>query len=163
MVLVIGDRSMCRVMRVHRSGFYAWLRRPVSNRSMEEQRLLWLVRESYIASGKSYGSPRVHRDLMETGERCGVKRVARLMNTCGLKALRSYKRPRYCAGKPSITSPNRLKQVFAVQTPNEAWVTDITYIRTYEGWLYLAVVIDLLSRMVIGWSIFAYVGKGVGA
>jgi putative transposase len=105
-----------------------------------------------MASGKSYGSPRVHRDLMETGERCGVKRVARLMNTGGLKALRSYKRPRYCAGKPSITSPNRLKQVFAVQTPNEAWVTDITYIRTYEGWLYLAVVIDLLSRMVIGWS-----------
>jgi len=143
---------MCRILGVHRSGFYAWLKMPISDRSKEDQHLLRLVRESYIASGKSYGSPRVHSDLMEMGERCGVKRVARLMRADALKAHRSYKRPRYTAGKPSIVSPNRLKQVFVVQTQNEAWVTDITYIRTYEGWLYLAVVIDLQSRMVVGWS-----------
>lgn len=144
--------AMCRVLGVHRSGFYAWLKMPVSDRSKEDHRLLGFVRESHMASGKSYGSPRVHRDLMEMGERCGVKRVARLMRSEGLKAHRGYKRPRYVAGKPASVAPNRLKQVFATQTPNEAWVTDITYIRTYEGWLYLAVVIDLRSRMVVGWS-----------
>jgi putative transposase len=153
--------AMCRVLRVHRSGFYAWLRRPISNRSKEDQRLLELVRESYIASDKSYGSPRVHLDLREIGERCGVKRVARLMIADGLKAHRSYKRPCYTAGKPSIVAPNRLKQVFTVKTQNEAWVTDITYIRTYEGWLYLAVVIDLLSRMVVGWSMKSTLARGL--
>lgn len=143
---------MCRVLGVHRSGFYAWLKSPVSDRGKEDERILCFVRESYLASGKSYGSPRVHRDLMEMGGRCGVKRVARLMRRAGLKAVRGYKRPRYVAGRPASVVPNRLRQVFTTLTTDEAWVTDITYIRTYEGWLYLAVVIDLRSRMVIGWS-----------
>jgi putative transposase len=89
---------------------------------------------------------------MEMGEHTGENRVARLMRKEGISPRRSYKRRRYSHGRPSNVVPNRLKQVFAATTPNEAWVTDITYIRTHEGWLYLAVVLDLHSRMIVGWS-----------
>ena len=99
-----------------------------------------------------YGSPRIDHDLREAGTRCGVKRVARLMRQIQLKSVRGYKRPRHKACKPAIAAPNRLGQQFTFAAPDQAWVTDITYIRTYEGWLYLAVVIDLYSRAVIGWS-----------
>jgi len=111
-----------------------------------------LIREFYLASGGSYGSPRIHKDLMEQGESCSENRVARLMRKHGLKALRGYKKSRRKYGKPSVLVPNRLEQYFSVASPDQAWVTDITYIRTHEGWLYLAVVLDLYSRMVIGWS-----------
>lgn len=83
---------------------------------------------------------------------CGKKRVARLMQAAKLRSVRGYKRPRYRAGKPAVAAPNRLRRQFTVAHPDQAWVTDITYIRTYEGWLYLAVVIDLYSRTVVGWS-----------
>jgi putative transposase len=142
---------MCRVLRVHRSGFYAWLKSPLSNRDREDKRLLRLIRESFLQSGGTYGSPRVYKDLMEMGEHTGENRVARLMRKESISPRRRYKR-RYSSGRPSNVVPNRLKQVFAATAPNEAWVTDITYIRTHEGWLYLAVVLDLHSRMVIGWS-----------
>jgi len=131
---------MCRVLKVHRSGFYAWLRCPQSERAMEDRRLLGLIRESYLASGASYGSPRVHEDLLELGERCGEKRVARLMRSHRIQAQRGYKKPRHKYGKPSVVAPNMLGQQFGVAAPDYAWVTDITYLRTYEGWLYLAVV-----------------------
>lgn len=143
---------MCRVLRVHRSGFYAWCKRPESDRSREDRRLLKLIRESYIASGKVYGSPRVFRDLRETGECCGQRRVERLMKQNGLKAIIGYKKPRHQYGTPSIVFPDKLEQNFDFTKPDEAWVTDITYIRTYEGWLYLAAVMDLYSRMIVGWS-----------
>jgi putative transposase len=143
---------MCRVLRVQRSGFYAWLKRPLSERVKENRRLIELIRKSYLASGGSYGSPRIHKDLVEAGETCSENRVARLMRKHGLKALRGYKRPRHKYGKPSVLMPNRLGQQFTVESPDQAWATDITYIRTYEGWLYLAVVLDLYSRMVVGWS-----------
>jgi putative transposase len=143
---------MCRVMRVHRSGFYAWLDHPQSRRASEDEILVGLIRTAYAASGGIYGSPRVHRDLREQGELCGENRVARLMRQHRIRALRGYKRP-YCkAGRPSVVSPNLLQQSFTVSAPDMSWATDITYIRTYEGWLYLAVVIDLYSRMVVGWS-----------
>ena len=144
---------MCRVLRIHRSGFYAWLKEPLSGRAKDNLRLLGTIRASYLASGGIYGSPRIHRDLLEAGERCGENRVARLMREHGLRALRGYKKPRVkSGGKLAVIAPNRLEQQFAAHSPDQTWVTDITYLRTHEGWLYLAVVIDLHSRMVVGWS-----------
>jgi putative transposase len=143
---------MCRVLRVQRSGFYAWLRQPLSDRGREDLRLLGLIRSFYAESGRLYGSPRIHKDLKEFGEHCGEKRVARLMHQDGIRAQRGYMRPRHKSGPPAVVAPDRVKRQFSIAQPNQVWVTDITYIRTYEGWLYLAVVIDLFSRCVVGWS-----------
>jgi putative transposase len=104
------------------------------------------------ASGGVYGSLRVCGDLREAGEGCSKHRVAKIMRLHKIKALRGYKAPRRVAGRPSIIAPNRLQRQFTVDTPDHAWVTDITYIRTWQGWLYLAVVLDLYSRKVVGWS-----------
>lgn len=147
--------SMCRVLRVQRSGYYAWKARPKSVRALADETLLVNIKQSFENSHGIYGSPRVHRDLREDGVLCGEKRVARLMQQAQLRSVRGYKRPRYKAGKPAATAPNRLQREFTVALPDQVWVTDITYIRTYEGWLYLTVVIDLYSRMVVGWSMNA--------
>jgi len=144
--------TMCRVLRASRSGFYQWLHQPLSNRAIEDQRLLGLIRASYAASGGVYGAPRVFLDLREVGEICGRHRVARIMRVNKIKALRGYKAPRHIVGRPSIITPNRLQREFTVARPDCAWVTDITYIRTWQGWLYLAVVMDLFARKVVGWS-----------
>ncbi|HDB7619045.1 IS3 family transposase [Pseudomonas aeruginosa] len=144
--------TMCRVLKVERSGYYAWLAKPRSARSIEDARLLKLIEEAYLASGGVYGSRNIHRDLIEAGERVGKHRVARLMRENGLRSVRSPQRRRYKTGKPSVVAPNRLQRQFTVPEPDHAWVTDITYLRTAEGWLYLAVVLDLYSRAVIGWS-----------
>jgi putative transposase len=144
--------AMCRLLRVHRSGFYAWMKTPQSRRAIEDERILRKIRTSYQASEGVYGSPRIHRDLREDGERCGEQKVARLMRFNGLRAIRGYKKPRYRVGKPAMVAPNRLEQNFSVAAPDRVWTTDITYIRTFEGWLYLAVVVDLYSRIVVGWS-----------
>jgi putative transposase len=143
---------MCRVLRMHRSGFYAWRKTPQSQRAQEDERIMKKIRTSYQASDGVYGSPRVHRDLREDGERCGEHRVARLMRINSLRAIRGYKKPRYRVGKPALVAPNRLEQNFSADAPDRVWATDITYIRTFEGWLYLAVVVDLYSRIVVGWS-----------
>ncbi len=143
---------MYRVLRIARAGFYQWLHKPVSDREKENSRLLKLVRDSYAASRGVYGALRVFGDLREAGETCGKHRVARLMRAHKIKALRGYKAPRPIAGRPSLIAANHLNREFSVDSPNRVWVTDITYIRTYEGWLYLAVVLDLFSRQVIGWS-----------
>jgi putative transposase len=137
---------------VSKSGFYAWVHEPLSPRAIENERLLGLIRESYIASGRIYGSPRVFLDLREAGEFVGHNRVARIMREHGIRAIRGYKTPRNVVSMPSIIAPNRLQRQFTVERPDVAWVTDITYIRTWEGWLYLAVVMDLHNRMIIGWS-----------
>jgi putative transposase len=144
--------SMCRVLQVQRSGYYAWRSCPQSHRQQVDTALLVQIKQSFDDSHGIYGSPRVHRDLREVGMYCGQKRVARLMHQAQLRSLRGYKRPRYKAGRPASTAPNLLQRQFTFDHPDQAWVTDITYIRTYEGWLYLAVVIDLYSRMVVGWS-----------
>ena len=144
--------TMCRVLKVSRSGFYAWLHKPLSSRAIEDQRLLALIRASYAASSGVYGAPRVFLDLREAGETCGRHRIARIMRTNKIKALRGYKAPRSIAGRPSIIAPNKLQRQFAVDRADRAWVTDITYIRTWQGWLYLAVVMDLYSRKIVGWS-----------
>lgn len=143
---------MCRVLSVHPSGFYQWLNKPLSDRTIEDLRLLSLIRSSYAASGGVYGSRRVFLDLREMGEGCGVHRVAKIMRINKIKALRGYKAPRQIVGRPSIITPNRLERAFTVAKPDQAWVTDITYIRTWQGWLYLAVVVDLYARKVVGWS-----------
>ena len=143
---------MCRVLQVARAGFYQWLHKPLSDRAIEDQRLVGIIRNSYAASGGVYGSRRVFGDLREAGETCGKNRVERLMRANKIKAIRGYKAPRHIAGRPSLISPNRLNREFTVHGPNQAWVTDITYIRTWQGWLYLVVVLDLYARKVVGWS-----------
>lgn len=147
-----ATRNLCRMMKVHRSGYYAWIAQPKSLRQKNDERLLGLIKQYWIESGCVYGYRKIHLDLREHGETCGPNRVARLMKQAGLKAQVGYKKPRYKGGKPAIIAKNHLNQDFDVQEPNQVWVTDITYIRTYEGWLFLAVVIDLFSRQVIGWS-----------
>lgn len=152
---------MCRVLKVARSGFYNWLHKPLSDRAIENQQLLVLIRASYAASSGVYGSRRVFLDLREAGQSCGRHRVARIMRVNKIKAVRGYKTPRVIAGRPSIIAPNRLKREFTVDQPDRAWVTDITYLRTWQGWLYLAVVLDLYSRKVVGWSMQPTLAKSL--
>lgn len=144
---------MCRVLGVHPSGYYAWLKQPVSVRAKEDRRLTGLIKQSWLESGAVYGYRKVTTDLRDLGERCSRHRVARLMKLAGLRAQVGYgRRPKPRGGQPATVAPNRLQRQFAVDAPNTHWVTDITYIRTHEGWLFLAVVLDLFSRRVVGWS-----------
>jgi len=144
--------TLCRVLDVARSGYYAWLKHPLSLRAQEDARLLRLIRASFTASQGIYGAPRVFLDLREAGETCSKHRVARLMRENRLRALHGYRTRRWSVGKPAVLIPNLLQRQFTVTRPNKAWVTDLTYIRTWEGWLYLAVVMDLFSRRIVGWS-----------
>ena len=129
---------------------------PQSACAKDDQRLLGLIKHSWLESGGVYGYRKIHDDLSEVGEDCGRHRVARLMRLEGLRSQTGYRRrPGKYGGKPAVASPNLLRRQFDVVEPNKVWVTDITYIRTYEGWLYLAVVLDLFSRQVIGWSMKA--------
>jgi putative transposase len=144
--------TMCRVLEVARSGYYAWLKEPVSDRAQEDVRLLRLIRASFAASHGVYGSPPVFLDLREAGETCSKHRVARLMRLDNIKARYGYRTRNSSAPKLSALIPNILERNFNVSKPNQAWVTDITYIRTWQGWLYLPVVMDLFSRKIVGWS-----------
>lgn len=145
-------QTMCRALEVTRSGYYAWRQQPVSDRAREDARLLRLIRASYTASHGIYGSPRVFLDLREAGETCSKHRVARLMRLNKIKALHGYRTRRQSGHKPSLIAPDLVKRNFDVIRPNKVWVSDITYIRTWQGWLYLAVVMDLFSRLIIGWA-----------
>lgn len=139
-------------MDVHPSGYYAWKAQPASPRRQEDQRLQGLIKQFWLESGGVYGYRKIASDLRDLGERCGKHRVYRLMRQEGLRAQVGYRRRSGHYGKPAVVAENQLAQNFTVAAPNQAWVTDITYIRTHEGWLYLAVVLDLFSRQVIGWS-----------
>jgi len=146
-------RRLCPTLKVHPSGYYAWLAEPQSARAKEDHRLLGLIKHAWLESGGVYGYRKIHDDLRELGETCGRNRVGRLMQAEGVRSQTGYRRrPAFYGGKPTVASPNHLARQFKVSEPNKVWVTDITYIRTYEGWLYLAVVLDLFSRQVIGWS-----------
>jgi putative transposase len=146
-------RRLCQTLKLHPSGYYAWLAEPKSMRAKDDLRLLGLIKHSWLESGGVYGYRKVHDDLRELGESCGRNRVGRLMRKEGLRSQTGYRRrPGKYGGKPPVAAPNLLERRFNVTEPNKVWVTDITYIRTYEGWLYLAVVLDLFSRQVIGWS-----------
>ena len=144
---------MCRVLGVQRSGFYAWLKQPLSKLAKDNIRLTGLIKQAWLESGCVYGYRKIHDDLRSLGESCSPNRVARLAKTADIKAQIGYKRrPRIVGGAPSIIAENKLQQNFCIDVPDTVWVTDITYIKTHEGWLYLAVVIDLYSRRVVGWS-----------
>ncbi|MGS8556378.1 IS3 family transposase, partial [Salmonella enterica] len=145
-------RLLCRVLDVHPSGFYAWLQQPHSQREQANQMLTGQIKQFWLESGCVYGYRKIHLDLRDTGQQCGVNRVWRLMKRAGIKAQVGYRSPRARKGEDSIVAPDRLRRQFNPDAPDERWVTDITYIRTHEGWLYLAVVVDLFSRKVIGWS-----------
>ena len=146
-------RAMCRCLRIQPSGFYAWLKNPLSKRAKEDVRQTGLIRQAWDESGQVYGYRKLHDDLLDQGETCCPNRVARLASMAGIKARIGYKRrPGSYGGKPSKVVDNTLARQFDVAAPDKAWVTDITYIRTQEGFAYLAVVIDLYSRRVVGWS-----------
>ena len=145
-------QALCRILGVAPSGYYEWIQKPQSDHSQEDARLLRLIRASFVASQGVYGAPRVFLDLREAGETCSKHRVARLMRVTRLRALHGYRMRRWSVGKPAVLVPNLLQRQFTVTRRNRAWVTDITYIRTWQGWLYLAVVMDLFSRKIVGWS-----------
>jgi putative transposase len=140
------------MVSVHPSGYYAWKQEPKSARQKDDQRIVGLIKQSWLESGAVYGYRKITHDLRDLGERCGKHRVYRLMRQEGLRAQVGYRRRAGRYGKPAVVAPNQLEQNFEAAAPNKVWVTDITYIRTHEGWLYLAVVLDLFSRQVIGWS-----------
>ena len=143
---------MCRVLKVHASGFYAWLKTSLSRQAKRRRRLTGLIKQSWLESGCVYGYRKIHHDLLSLGEpRAAANTVAKLMRNEGLRAQVGYKRrPGKYGIKPSVVAANQLQQDFNVEAPDTVWVTDITYTRTHEGWLYLAVVIDLYSRKVVG-------------
>ena len=145
--------SLCRVLELNRSGYYAWLNRLESRRAQEDQRLLAEIRVIHRESRGTYGSPRVTEELRARGLPCSENRVARLMREAGIRS-KTVKRFRVTtdSGHQLPVAPNILNRRFTVDRPNEVWVSDITYIWTLEGWLYLAVVLDLYSRLVVGWA-----------
>jgi putative transposase len=147
---------MCRVLEVSVSGYYAWCKRPPSQHSREDARLAEQVKIAFQANREVYGSPRVHAELQAEGISCGRKRVARLMREQGLTARKVRHRTITTHSDPgACVAPNLLGRDFHADEPDTKWVADTTYIWTAEGWLYLAVVLDLFSRMVVGWSMAA--------
>jgi transposase InsO family protein len=144
---------MCQVLQVSRSGFYDWRGRPPSQRAKEDQRLLVKIRAIHKASRETYGSPRIHDDLRDDGETCGKHRIARIMqeNSIRAKTRKKFKATTNAEHHYPVAS-NLLNQEFNATAPNQRWTSDITYIETAEGWLYLAVVLDLYSRAIVGWA-----------
>ena len=144
---------MCRVLGVTRSGFYAWQKRPRPARAASDAQLAVTVAAVHQRSRRTYGSPRVHRELLARGVRVGKKRVERLMRENGIqgRCKRRFKRTTDSKHSGPI-APNLLARDFSASEPNRAWVTDVTAIATGEGWLYLAPVLDLHSRRVVGWA-----------
>ncbi len=146
-------RMMCRCLNVSPSGYYDWRSRPASNRTQENHRLLGLIKELHAESDGVKGAPRIWEDLQYDGERCSLNRIARIMNVNNIQGIPQKRRWRK---KASANRPegiqNHLSRNFNADTPNTKWVTDITYIETVEGWLYLCAVVDLFSGLVVGWS-----------
>lgn len=143
---------LCRVMQVSRSGFYAWRRRPKSEQSKRDAVLTGRIRVIHTRSRNNYGAPRVHAELRDQGIRCGKKRVARLMRLIGLRGKCKGKTGRRRSKTSRPTATNLLDGNFSAPKPNTVWMSDITYLRTQEGWLYLAVVLDAFSRQIVGWA-----------
>lgn len=144
---------LCRVLDVARSGFYAWGRRPLGMRAQQNQGLATQIRTCYQAARGRYGSPRIHQDLQARGIRVGRHRVARLMRLQGLRSIRRRRAWRaHGITVPGVVAANVLRREFAATRPNEKWAGDITYVSTRQGWLYLAVLMDLYSRRIVGWA-----------
>jgi putative transposase len=148
---------ICEALDVSRSGFYAWLTRPRSQHSLDDEVLAEQARQSFLNSDRTYGARRVWRDVLEKGSSCGLHRIERVMRKEGLRA-----RPRRRglpvdrgARSSAAIAPNILDREFTAVAPNQKWVADFTYLWTAEGWLYVAVVLDLYSRRIVGWSMQA--------
>ena len=145
---------MCRILKVSRSGYYSWRRRPESRRARENRRLEAAIKEIYGKSKGRYGSPKITAELRGLGWRVGKNRVAVRMREAGLRSVVRRKfRPTTDSRHEYPVAPNLLDRNFTASRPNQAWVSDITYIRTISGWQYLTVFIDLFSRMVVGWAL----------
>ena len=150
-------RAMCRVLEVSASGYYAWRRRMVSARIREDEKLQQRIRTIHHRSRQTYGAPRIHAELREEGTPVGRKRVARLMKDGGLRGVSRRKRivttRRDRSARPA---PDLVERQFVAERPNALWVADITYVPTRIGFLYLAVVLDVWSRKIVGWAIAAH-------
>ena len=145
--------TMCRVLGVSTSGYYAWRERGPSSRELRDRELTEQIRRSHERSGGTYGSPRIHADLADAGEPVGRKRVARLMRAEGLEGASRRKRTRTTRrDERSRPAPDLVERDFSADGPNQLWVADITYVPTWSGFLYLAVVLDAWSRRIVGWS-----------
>ena len=148
---------LCEALGVSRGGFYAWLTRPRSQRARRDEVLGTKIRTRFLQSDRTYGARRVWHDLLAEGEVCGLHRIERLMRQ---QALRAWPRRRQVPAEagplsPGVVSPNVLNRQFDAPAPNRKWVADFTYLWTAEGWLYVAAVVDLFSRRVVGWSMQA--------
>ena len=144
---------MCRALKVSKSGFYAWRRRLPSDREREDVRLKVQIREIHAQNYSCYGSPRILRELRARGVRVGRNRVIRLMRATGIAGCRPRRFRKTTESSHTMpVAENLLERRFQVSAPNRVWATDITFVGTWEGWLYLAVVLDLFSRRVVGWS-----------
>ena len=145
--------TMCRVLGVSPSGYYAWRARPPSQRAREDAKLLGSIRAAHEGSDGTYGAPRVHQELQEQGARVGRKRVARLMRSAGLQGVSRRKWIRTTErDERNRPAPDLVEREFRADGPDRLWVADITYIPTWSGFLFLAVVLDVWSRRVVGWS-----------
>ena len=153
-------RMMCRVLKVSRSGYYAWRVRPESQRAKTDRELTQVIRRIHADSNGVYGAAKIAAELHDEGYRCGRHKVARLMRKAGLKGC--PKRPFKVTTQRDPSHPvadNLLEQDFTAEGPNERWCSDITYIPTQQGWLYLAVVMDLYSRRIVGWSMGRWINR----
>jgi transposase InsO family protein len=146
---------LCRVLEVSSSGFYAWQHRQPSQRQRADDQLIDRIRTVHANSHCTYGAPRVHAELRATGTRVGKKRVARLMREAGLagRCPRRFRRTTIPSDTPAAQPPDLVRRDFNPSEPDRLWISDITYIRTWEGWLYLAVILDAFSRRVVGWAL----------
>ena len=147
---------LCEALDVSRSGFHAWLRRGPSARERADEGLIVKIRSSFVGSARTYGARRVWRDVLAEGLSCGLHKVERLMRMNALRA-RPRRRglPKDDGARSLAVAPNLLDRQFAAERPNQRWIADFTYIWTAEGWLYVAALIDLFSRRVVGWSMKA--------
>lgn len=147
-------RARCRALGVSRSGYYAWRSRPKGDRARSNRCLVVEIRAVHEQSRRTYGSRRVHAELGSRGLRCSRNRVARLMQQAGIRAVARRKyRHTMDSRHDWPTAPNVLERNFRAEGPDRVWLTDITYVPTEEGWLYLGVVLDLCSRRVVGWAL----------
>jgi putative transposase len=150
--------ALCRLLKVSRSGFYAWLSRPPSARALADEVLTVQIRAAFDDNRRVYGAPRIHAELADAGVQVGRKRVARLMRQAELvgchRRKRSFSITR--ADPRAEAAPDRVDRRFVASAPNQLWVADVTYVPTVQGWLYLACVTDVFSRMVIGWSMASH-------
>lgn len=149
----VAVRRLCRWLDVSPSGYYAWRKRPMSRRQQDDERLVALIRAVHQASRKTYGSPRITAELGSQGEHVNHKRIERLMRRHDIRAKQPNRFVRTTDSRHDRpVADNVLNQQFEVKAPNRVWTADITYIDTTEGWLYLAVVMDLFSRRIVGWA-----------